>query len=108
MKNTFSISHLLRKNIQQIKPYSTARDEYSGVALINLDANENPFGSIDGSLYNRYPDPYQIELKKRISQIKNVPVENMFLGNGSDEGIDLLYTAFCNPGVDNVILCPPT
>lgn len=108
MNTNFDLSLLLRTNIKQIKPYSTARDEYSGVALVNLDANENPYGSIDGNAYNRYPDPYQIELKQAISHIKQVPVNQIFLGNGSDEGIDLLYTAFCNPGIDNVILCPPT
>lgn len=108
MNSNVSIANLLRNNIKQIKPYSTARDEYSGVALVNLDANENPYSSIDGGAYNRYPDPYQIELKQAISKIKQIPANQIFLGNGSDEGIDLLYTAFCNPGIDNTILCPPT
>lgn len=108
MSSNFSISNILRSNIKQIKPYSTARDEYSGVALVNLDANENPYGSIDGNAYNRYPDPYQTDLKQVIAGIKNISAQHIFLGNGSDEGIDLLYTAFCNPGIDNTILCPPT
>lgn len=103
-----SITDLLRTNIKNIKPYSTARDEYSGIALVNLDANENSYGSIDGSNNHRYPDPYQSQLKQIISEIKQIPQNQIFLGNGSDEGIDLLYTAFCNPGVDNAIICPPT
>ncbi|MCL2327030.1 MAG: histidinol-phosphate transaminase [Bacteroidetes bacterium] len=107
MKN-FSLSTLLRENIKNIRPYSTARDEYSGVALVNLDANENPFGAVDGSANNRYPDPYQTPLKQVVAQIKGVPANQIFLGNGSDEGIDLIFKAFCNPGVDTAIICPPT
>lgn len=107
MKN-FSLSALLRENIKNIRPYSTARDEYSGVALVNLDANENPFGAVDGSANNRYPDPYQTPLKQVIAHIKDVPAEQIFLGNGSDECIDLIFKAFCNPGVDTAIICPPT
>lgn len=108
MAQNFSLSNILRDNIKQIKPYSTARDEYSGIALVNLDANENPYGSIGGTKNNRYPDPYQFQLKEIVSKIKGIPVNQIFLGNGSDEGIDLLYTAFCNPGIDNAIICPPT
>lgn len=108
MNSKPSITDLLRTNIKNIKPYSTARDEYSGIALVNLDANENSFGSIDGTNNHRYPDPYQSQLKQIISEIKQIPQNQIFLGNGSDEGIDLLYTAFCNPGVDNAIICPPT
>lgn len=108
MNSKPSITDLLRTNIKNIKPYSTARDEYSGIALVNLDANENSYGSIDGSNNHRYPDPYQSQLKQIISEIKQIPQNQIFLGNGSDEGIDLLYTAFCNPGVDNAIICPPT
>jgi len=104
----FSLDSLLRENIKNIKPYSTARDEYTGVALINLDANENPYGSIGKDAHNRYPDPYQTPLKELISSIKQVPANQIFLGNGSDEGIDLIYTAFCEPGIDNSIICPPT
>ncbi|MDR0941004.1 MAG: histidinol-phosphate transaminase [Bacteroidales bacterium] len=106
--NSFSLSSLLRENIKNIRPYSTARDEYSGVALVNLDANENPFGAVDGSANNRYPDPYQTPLKQVVAHIKGVPANQIFLGNGSDEGIDLIFKAFCNPGVDTAIICPPT
>jgi len=108
MNASFNIQTLLRENIRKIKPYSTARDEYTGVALVNLDANENPYGSIGNTKNNRYPDPYQNKLKSLISEIKKIPTSQLFLGNGSDEAIDLLYRAFCNPGVDNVIICPPT
>ena len=107
--SNFSLVDILRSNIRNITPYSTARDEYQGVALVNLDANENSFGSVGNGSYNRYPDPYQIELKKVVSKIKGIPTDQMFLGgSGSDEGIGLLYTAFCEPGKDNAIVCPPT
>ena len=107
--SNFVLSDLLRNNIRNITPYSTARDEYQGVALVNLDANENSFGSVGNGNYNRYPDPYQFELKQVVSKIKNIPVDQIFLGgSGSDEGIGLLYTAFCEPGIDNAIVCPPT
>lgn len=107
--STFNLSEILRKNIRNITPYSTARDEYQGVALVNLDANENSFGSVGNGKNNRYPDPYQSELKKVVSKIKNIPTDQIFLGgSGSDEGIGLLYTAFCEPGIDNAIVCPPT
>lgn len=105
---SFDIKHLLRPHILQLKPYSSARDEYSGTEGIFLDANENPIGSITEENYNRYPDPYQSALKSRISEIKSVSTERIFLGNGSDEAIDLLFRAFCVPGKDNVILLPPT
>lgn len=107
--SNFVLSDILRNNIRNITPYSTARDEFQGVALVNLDANENSFGSVGNGNYNRYPDPYQHELKQVVSKIKGMPVDQMFLGgSGSDEGIGLLYTAFCEPGVDNAIVCPPT
>lgn len=107
--SNFILSNFLRANIRNITPYSTARDEYQGVALVNLDANENSFGSVGNGNYNRYPDPYQHDLKKVVSKIKNVPIDQIFLGgSGSDEAIGLLYTAFCEPGVDNAIVCPPT
>lgn len=107
--STFNLSEILRKNIRNITPYSTARDEYQGVALVNLDANENSFGSVGNGHFNRYPDPYQSELKKVVSKIKDIPTDQIFLGgSGSDEGIGLLYTAFCEPGIDNAIVCPPT
>jgi len=99
---------LLRENIKNLTPYSSARDEYQGEASVFLDANENAFGSPLETQYNRYPDPLQYEVKKRLSEIKGVPPRNIFLGNGSDEAIDILFRAFCNPGVDNVILVPPT
>ena len=104
----FSINNIIRNNIKNLTPYSSARDEYQGEASVFLDANENAFGSPLDKQYNRYPDPLQHEVKKRISEIKGVPVRNIFLGNGSDEAIDILYRMFCNPGIDNVILVPPT
>jgi len=102
--NNMDINLLLRKNIQALKPYSSARDEYTGEAMVFLDANENPFNEP----YNRYPDPLQKELKQKIAKLKHIPSENIFLGNGSDEPIDLLIRAFCEPRVDNVISMNPT
>jgi len=102
------ILQLLRENIRKLVPYSSARDEFKGEASVFLDANENSFGSPLETAYNRYPDPLQWRLKEKIAQIKGVPPQHIFLGNGSDECIDLLYRAFCNPGKDNVIICPPT
>jgi len=102
------INNLQRENIKNLRPYSTARDEYKGQASVFLDANENSYGSPLEQNYNRYPDPLQLDLKDAISKIKGVPIENTFLGNGSDEAIDLLYRAFCEPGKDNVIILPPT
>lgn len=104
----FDIRKLLRPNIQKLVPYSTARDEFSGEASIFLDANENSLGSPTLKWYNRYPDPLQIKVKEKLSAIKGVAVENIFLGNGSDEPIDIVLRAFCNPGIDNIIICPPT
>jgi len=106
--STFNLQSLVRENIWKIKPYSSARDEYSGTASIFLDANENPYGSIDGGNNNRYPDPYQQELKAVVSKIKQVPVDQIFLGVGSDEAIDLLFKTFCYPGKDKVIITSPT
>jgi len=99
---------LLRPNIKNLTPYSSARDEFKGEASVYLDANENAYGSPLDTNYNRYPDPMQYAVKKRLSEIKGVPPRNIFVGNGSDEAIDILYRAFCNPGVDNVIIVPPT
>jgi len=99
-----NLNILLRKNIQNLKPYSSARDEYSGDAMVFLDANENPFNDP----YNRYPDPLQKELKQKISALKNIPANQIFLGNGSDEPIDLLIRAFCEPGTDNIVTINPT
>lgn len=104
----FNLNQLLRPNIQLLTPYSSARDEFHGEAKIFLDANENSIGSPLIKWYNRYPDPYQQKIKEKISSIKGVPVKNIFIGNGSDECIDILYRSFCNPGKDNVIICPPT
>ena len=104
----FSINNIIRENIKNLTPYSSARDEYKGEASVYLDANENAFGSPLEQQYNRYPDPMQYKVKKRLSDIKGVPPRNIFLGNGSDEAIDILFRSFCNPGVDNVILVPTT
>jgi histidinol-phosphate aminotransferase len=104
----FSLEKLIRANILALTPYSSARDEFKGEAKVFLDANENSYGSPVGEAYNRYPDPMQKNLKDRLSAIKGVPAGNIFLGNGSDEVIDLLYRIFCEPGKDNVILVPPT
>ncbi len=99
-----NIQSLIRENIRNLTPYSSARDEYTGKNAIFLDANENP---IDTG-YNRYPDPYQNTLKTKISELKGIDKSKIFLGNGSDEAIDLLFRAFCEPKQDNVILLPPT
>ncbi|WP_339751800.1 histidinol-phosphate transaminase [Algoriphagus aquimarinus] len=104
----FDLDPLLRPHIANLQPYTSARDEYTGKEGVFLDANENPYGSITDQDYNRYPDPYQLELKAEIAKIKDVKPSHIFLGNGSDEAIDLLFRAFCNPGIDNVILLPPT
>ena len=98
------INSLVRKNVLKLKPYSSARDEFQGNASVFLDANENPYPSP----YNRYPDPHQFALKRKIADIKKVNPEHIFLGNGSDEPIDLLIRAFCEPGVDNVLIPQPT
>lgn len=104
----FDLNNILRENIKKLVPYSSARDEFKGEAKIFLDANENSFGSPLTKWYNRYPDPLQTKLKQKLSEIKGVPTENIFLGNGSDECIDILLRAFCDPGKDNIIICPPT
>lgn len=98
------IDKLLRNNIRSLQPYSCARDEFKGEASVYLDANENPYNAP----YNRYPDPLQWQVKEQISVVKNVPSENIFLGNGSDEPIDLLFRAFCEPRIDNVVAIEPT
>lgn len=101
MKN---IGDLVRPNIRDLKPYSSARDEFRGDAIVFLDANENPYPSP----FNRYPDPLQLSLKERISAIKKVPSPQIFLGNGSDEAIDLIIRAFCEPGRDAILITEPT
>jgi histidinol-phosphate aminotransferase len=104
----FDLDKLLRDNIRKLVPYSSARDEFKGEAQVFLDANENSLGSPLTRWYNRYPDPHQWKVKEAISKIKGIPPQHIFLGNGSDECIDLLYRAFCIPGKDNVIINPPT
>lgn len=105
---SFNLDSLVRDNIKKMTAYSSARHEFSGDARIFLDANENAFGSPLEEDYNRYPDPLQLAVKEKISKIKGVPPDNIFLGNGSDEAIDLLFRIFCEPGKDNVIIFPPT
>ena len=104
----YNISSLIRENIKSLQPYSSARDEFSGTANVFLDANENSLGSPLGNDHTRYPDPHQLQLKLAIARDKGLMTGNIFLGNGSDECIDILYRCFCNPGKDNVIICPPT
>jgi histidinol-phosphate aminotransferase len=104
----FDLNKLVRKNILNLKPYSSARSEFSGVANVFIDANENSYGSPLNKWYNRYPDPLQWELKRKIGAVKKVDASSILLGNGSDECIDLLIRAFCEPHLDNIIICPPT
>ncbi len=104
MQANFDLNQLLRDNIRKMKPYSSARDEFSGTAQVYLDANENPY---DTGL-NRYPDPHQKALKQRIAQLKKVQPQQVFLGNGSDEPIDLLFRAFCEPGKDHAVFIAPS
>ncbi|MDF2190231.1 histidinol-phosphate transaminase [Paraflavitalea sp. CAU 1676] len=105
---SFDLNNILRDNIKKLVPYSSARDEFKGEASVYLDANENSLGSPLRKWYNRYPDPLQKKVKEKLSEIKGVPAERIFLGNGSDECIDVLMRAFCDPGKDNIIICPPT
>ncbi len=99
----FDPDMLVRENVRNLIPYSCARDEFKGKEGIFMDANENPYGTL-----NRYPDPYQKELKKEVSRIKKVPIENIFIGNGSDEIIDLCFRIFCNPGIDRALTFSPS
>ena len=99
-----NLDKLVRPNINKLTPYSSARNEFTGSASIFLDANENPYNEP----FNRYPDPLQREVKKRLAAIKGVKPENIFLGVGSDEGIDLAYRIFCRPGIDNVVAIAPS
>ena len=100
-----TLEQLVRPNIRALKPYSTARDEYAGGEITTwLDANENPYENG----VNRYPDPHQKELKRRIAALKGVREEQVFIGNGSDEAIDLAYRIFCRPGTDNAVSIAPT
>jgi histidinol-phosphate aminotransferase len=104
----FDLYSIIRPNIRNLVPYSSARDEFTGEAKVFLDANENSLGSPLLKWYNRYPDPHQQALKEKLSQIKGIAPAHIFLGNGSDEAIDILFRAFCEPGRHNVIVCPPT
>lgn len=99
----FKLEDIVRKNILSLQPYSSARDEFSGTSGVFLDANENPFGEL-----NRYPDPYQKILKQKLAELKKVESENIFIGNGSDEVIDLAYRIFCEPNKDKVLTFSPT
>lgn len=100
-----TIQELTRPNIWRLKPYSSARDEYKGIeASVFLDANENPYNGP----HNRYPDPLQCELKNELAKVKKVGADHIFLGNGSDEAIDLVFRAFCEPRIDNVVAIDPT
>ena len=101
--HNFDLQSLVRPNIWALKPYSSARDEFTGEEGIFLDANENPFGK-----KNRYPDPHQRKLKSALSALRHIDTAQIFIGNGSDEVIDLVYRIFCEPAHDRVILCPPT
>ncbi|PIB31956.1 histidinol-phosphate transaminase [Gaetbulibacter sp. 5U11] len=103
MNTTFNINNLVRANIKALKPYSSARDEFKGTADVFLDANENPFGKL-----NRYPDPQQSKIKDKLSAIKSVQTNQIFIGNGSDEVIDLAFRIFCEPGKDKVLTFTPT
>ncbi len=107
MKNKFDINNLIRSNVKKMKPYSSARDEFEDFETANmvfLDANENPFENG----VNRYPDPQQMKLKRMLSKQKNIPINQILLGNGSDEVLDLIFRAFCEPNLDNIITLPPT
>jgi histidinol-phosphate aminotransferase len=104
----FELERVVRPNIKTLKPYSSAKDEYTGEAKVLLDANENSLGSPLTKWYNRYPDPYQSKLKEKMAFVKQIAADQIFLGNGSDECIDILFRTFCEPGKDNIIICPPT
>ena len=95
-------------HIMNLKPYSSARDEFKGKEGVFLDANENPLGSGLSENWNRYPDPLQLAIKKQLARIKSCHIDQIFLGNGSDEAIDLIIRMTCRSGVHNIILCPPT
>jgi len=105
---TFDLASILRPHILNLVPYSSARDEYTGKEGVFLDANENPYQSVNGQQWNRYPDPYQSAIKEKLAPIKGVRPAQIFLGNGSDEPIDLLVRATCTPREDNILIMPPT
>lgn len=99
----FDLKNIVRQNIIELNPYSSARDEFAGIDGVFLDANENPYG-----ILNRYPDPNQKDLKNKLSVYKKLPIENIFIGNGSDEVMDLIVRVFCNPGIDKALTFTPT
>jgi histidinol-phosphate aminotransferase len=107
-----SIEQLVRSNIKALQPYTSAREQFIDFGLTLLDANENPWGPVgaaeNSQVLNRYPDPYQRRIKERLSEVKSHPAEGIFLGNGSDEIIDLLIRIFCEPGIDEIIISAPT
>jgi len=105
---SFNLENIVRENVKKLVPYSSARKEFSGAAQIFLDANENSFGSPLPENYNRYPDSFQTEIKEKIAAWNDVKPAEIFVGNGSDEAIDLLFRIFCRPQIDNVLICPPT
>ena len=102
------LTKLVRPHLLKLKPYSSARDEFKGKADVYIDANENPYGSVGDGNYNRYPDPLQLKLKEEIVKLKGAKISQLFLGNGSDEPIDLLIRIFCTPGKDAILQMPPT
>lgn len=108
MMNTFNLQNIVRKHILSLAPYSSARDEYTGKKGIFLDANENPLGSATPENWNRYPDPYQWDIKEKLAPMKGCRPTQIFLGNGSDEPIDLIIRLICEPQADNIIILPPT
>jgi histidinol-phosphate aminotransferase len=105
---SFILNNLVRENIKRLVPYSSARKEFTGAAQIFLDANENSFGSPLPENYNRYPDPLQTEIKQILATENGVEIDEIFVGNGSDEAIDLLFRIFCEPRRDSILICPPT
>lgn len=104
----FNLENIVRENIKRLTPYSSARKEFSGAAQIFLDANENSFGSPLPTNFNRYPDPLQWKIKEKVAANYSIKPTEIFLGNGSDEAIDLLFRIFCEPRKDNILICPPT
>lgn len=104
----FDLEKLVRQNVRNLTSYSSARSEFSGAARVFLDANENSFGSPLAENYSRYPDSLQAKIKEKIARSVDVEPNRIFVGNGSDEAIDLLFRIFCRPQIDNVLICPPT
>lgn len=104
----FDLENIVRENIKRLTPYSSARKEFSGTGKVFLDANENSFGSALEKNYHRYPDPLQMRIKRRLAEWNAVEADQIFIGNGSDEAIDLLFRIFCRPQRDNILIMPPT